>query len=76
MTPLGSKKNAPFDQPGKLMLATVRLLKDRDIFEVYAATKLSPYWLRKFANLELKNPSVNRVEYLHHFLVTGTLRKD
>lgn len=61
-------KNEPFDQPGPLMIKTRELLQDKDLFAIYADTKLSPYWLRKFAKGELKNPSVNRVEFLYNYL--------
>ena len=63
-----SKKNDVFDQPGTLMVKTIDLLKDRDLFEVYSETKISPYWLRKFVTGEFKNPSVNRVQYLYQHL--------
>lgn len=63
-----SKKTEQFDQPGTLMVETVRLLKNRDLFEVYAETKISFYWLRKFATGGFKNPSVNRVQYLYEYL--------
>lgn len=66
-----SKKNDIFDQPGTLMLKTIDLLKDKDLFEVYAATKISPYWLRKFVSGDFKNPSINRVQFLYEQL-TGT----
>lgn len=63
-----SKKGEAFDQPRSLMLKTIELLKKRDLFEVYAETKISFYWLRKFIALEFKNPSVNRVQYLYEHL--------
>lgn len=63
-----SKKSQAFDQPRSLMLKTIELLKKRDLFEVYAETKISFYWLRKFIALEFKNPSVNRVQYLYEHL--------
>lgn len=61
-------KQEPFDHPGSLMLGTIALLKDRNLFEVYADTKIPFYWLRKFATGEFRNPSVNRVQYLYEFL--------
>ena len=68
-----SKKNDVFDQPGSLMVKTIDLLKDRDLFAVYAETKISPYWLRKFATGEFKNPSVNRVQFLFEHLSGTTI---
>lgn len=68
-----SKKCEAFDQPRSLMLKTIELLKKRDLFEVYAETKISFYWLRKFVALEFKNPSVNRVQYLYEHLTGSKL---
>ncbi len=65
-------KTEVFDQPGKLMAATLAEIKDRDLFEVHRVTKLPYYWLKKFANGEFKNPSVNRIEALYNHL-TGTI---
>lgn len=62
------KKDAQFDQPGTLMMETIRLLKERDLLEVYSETKISFYWLRKFATGEFRNPSVNRVQFLYEHL--------
>lgn len=66
-----SQKHEPFDQPSSLMLITIELLKGRDLLDVYSETKISFYWLRKFAAGCYKNPSVNRVQYLYEHL-TGT----
>lgn len=66
-----SKKTEPFDQPGELMEATIALLKGQDLLKVYTDTRISFYWLRKFAAGIYRNPSVNRVQYLYEHL-TGT----
>ena len=63
-----SKKDAPFDQPGELMIRTSELLKDKDLLKIYAEIGIPFYWLRKFLYGEFKNPSVNRVEYLYRHL--------
>lgn len=63
-------KSEPFDQEGSLMKKTRELLNadNRDLFEIYAATKISFYWLKKFSKGEFDNPSVNRVQFLYEFL--------
>lgn len=65
-----SQKTADFDQPGPLMTQTMERLNKMNVFEVYADTKISPYWLKKFAAGGFKNPSVNRVEFLHNYLIS------
>lgn len=66
-------KPGTFDQPSTLMLTTVSLLKERDLFEIYSETKIPFYWLRKFAAIEFKNPSVNRVQFLYEHLTGNRL---
>ncbi len=68
-----AKKVEPFDQPSSFMLKTVDLLKQRDLLEVYAETKINWYWLKKFIKLEIPNPSVNRVQYLYEYLSNTNL---
>lgn len=63
-----SQKHGQFDQPRSLMTKTIELLRERDLFEIYAETKISFYWLRKFVVGTYKNPSVNRVQYLYEHL--------
>ena len=67
-------KHEKFDQPQALMLKTIALLKKRDLLEVYVATKISFYWLRKFASGVYKNPSVNRVQFLYEYLTGKKVR--
>lgn len=66
-------KNESFDQPGTLMVETQKLLKSKNLLEVYSSTGISFYWLRKFAAGEFKNPSVNRVQSLYEFLAEKPL---
>ena len=68
MTKLASHDRV--DEPCKLMVLTRQLLKDdpRSILSIYEQSGIPFYWLRKFANNEFKNPSVNRVSYLYTFL--------
>jgi hypothetical protein len=66
-------KKASFDQPGTLMLATIELLKNKDLFEIHSQTKISFYWLKKFLAGAFKNPSVNRVAYLYEHLTGSKL---
>jgi hypothetical protein len=53
------------------MEQTRRLLRTRDLLEVYTATRLPYHWLRKFSAGAYANPSVNRVQFLYEHL-TGT----
>lgn len=60
-----------FDKPATLLEAVVVQLKtrrDKDLITLYAETKLPYYWLRKVANGDIKNPSVNRIQYLYEHL--------
>ena len=57
-----------FDQPGKLMTVTQTLLQDKNLLVVYTETGLPFYWLKKLRRGEIRNPSVNRVEFLHAYL--------
>ena len=61
------KTNA-YDQSGTLLAKTRCLLKDRELLDVYSATGLSFYWLKKLASGEIRNPSVNRVQFLFEYL--------
>lgn len=61
-------KQEHFDRPGSLMEETRRLLKDVNLLELYATTKIPFYWLRKFASGAFRNPSVNRVQFLYEYL--------
>ena len=58
------------DQPGTLMKTTYDLLRqdERTLLEIYEATGIPFYWLRKFYQNEFRNPSVNRVQYLYEHL--------
>lgn len=53
-----------------LMNKTRELLKanDKSLPEVYRETGISFYWLRKFRNGEIKDPSVNRIQNLYEYL--------
>lgn len=63
------EQGAVFDQTGSLMRRTMEMLRERgDLLKIYTDTKISFYWLRKFANGEFRNPSVNRVQYLYEYL--------
>lgn len=68
-----SKKEAVFDQPSSLMLTTLHLMQGCDLLELYAETKISYHWLRKFVMGAYQNPSVNRVQYLYEHLSKGRL---
>jgi hypothetical protein len=66
-------KPEPFDQPGRLMEETRRLLMGRDLLKIYTETGIPYYWLRSFVSGKYQNPSVNRVQYLYEHLAKDTL---
>ena len=57
------------------MTRTRELLRgcDKGILGVRDDTQLPFYWLRKFANGEIPNPSVNRVQFLYEYLTRKPL---
>lgn len=57
-----------FDSPGPLMVETIKRLKDKELLIIYSDTKIPYHWLTKFAAGKIKNPSVNRVEFLNNYL--------
>lgn len=63
-------KTGVFDQPCKLMVKTVELLKKdgREPLEMYRDTGIPPHWIRTLMKQEHKNPSVNRIVYLYEYL--------
>lgn len=65
-----------YDRPLSLMKTVQKLLKDdpRSIPEIYRESGIPFYWLRKFADNEYKNPSVNRIEFLYTFLTGKELQ--
>ena len=64
-----------FDAPGVLMTKTLTLLKEdkRNLLQIHKDTGLPLYWLRDFVQGRFRNPSVNRVEYLHNQLNSKSL---
>jgi len=70
-----SKKAGKFDQPQSLMLATIKLAKERDLVTISFETNIPFYWLRKFITECYKNPSVNRVQHLYEHLTSSKLIK-
>lgn len=50
------------------MEATIALMRDRNLSELCADTRVPYTWLQKFRNGDYRNPSVNRVQYLFEFL--------
>ena len=55
-----------FDVPGTLMVKCHELLKrdDRDLLTIHKETGIPFYWLREFVAYRIKNPSVNRIQFL------------
>ena len=68
-----SKKR--FDSPGKLMIKTHQLLKadGRSIADISIDTGITFFWLQRFSAGSMKNPSVNRIEYLYEHLSKKSL---
>ena len=64
------QKRKNFDSPGALMLQTHELLKKdgRSIADISIETGITFFWLQRFSAHMMKNPSVNRVEYLYEYL--------
>lgn len=64
-----------FDEPGTLMLKTYQLLRKdkRTLSDISIDTGISFFWLQRFNASAMKNPSVNRVQYLYEQLSNTTL---
>lgn len=64
-----------FDEPGSLMAKTIELLRndERDLLQIHKDTNVPFYWLRELAAGKVKNPSVNRVQYLYEKLTARSL---
>ena len=67
------KSKEQFEVPGSLMAQTLALAKGHDPVELDRATGISFYWIRKFCDGTIKNPSVNRVQKLYEYLSNKTL---
>lgn len=63
------------DEPQSLMLVTAILLKNdkRTLRMLSDAMGVPFFWLKKFSAGEIKNPSVNRVQYVFEFLAKRKL---
>lgn len=57
------------DAPQSLMIYVQNMVRNdpRTFMEIYAASGVPYHWLKKFANGEYQNPSVNRIEHLYTF---------
>jgi hypothetical protein len=68
--------NNNFDKPGKLMSKTRELLRNdsRSIAKISIDTGITFFWLQRVSADMMKNPSVNRVEYLYEQLSGQTLK--
>jgi hypothetical protein len=68
-----------FDQPSELMLVVVNHLKskrDKDLLEIWKATGVPYFWLRKLASGRISNPGVNRTQFLYEYFTGKKLRVD
>lgn len=63
------------DKVRLLMKKTLALLKKdkRTPLEISMETGINFYWLKKFKDGAIKNPSVNKVEFIHEFLTGNKL---
>ena len=67
-----------FDSPGSFMQFTQALVMERtkttqDIMRLAVELDIPYYWLRKFRDATIPNPSVNRVQYIYEKLTGKTL---
>ena len=76
--PLGTVRAEEFKPT--LCERTYRALRDRieasteeTVRDMAAQAGLDYYWLRQFSTGSIKDPSVNRIERLYHFLTGQTL---
>lgn len=58
------------DRPGSLLEKTQALLErdERSLYQISQATGLPFYWLKKFREGGIKDPSVNRIQELYEKL--------
>lgn len=60
-----------FDKQAPLLAKVVELLaakRDKDYMILWSETGIPYFWIRKIANGEIKNPGVNRIQYLYEHL--------
>jgi len=60
-----------FDKSCSLLeavIAQLAVMKESDYLEIWRETKLPYFWLRKVANRDIKNPGVNRIQFLYEHL--------
>ena len=63
-----SELKKDYDQPCKLMVETIRMIRERGI-ENTAFETLVPFgWLYKVCNGTFKNPSINRIVHIYETL--------
>jgi hypothetical protein len=66
-----------FDQPSELMLYVVKQLqmkRDKELLEIWKATGVPYFWLRKLASGRIANPGVNRTQFLYEYFSGHKLR--
>lgn len=65
-----------FDQEASLLKNVRERLnagRDRDLMVIWKETSIPYYWLRKIASGDIKNPSVNRIQFLHEYFTKKKL---
>lgn len=65
-----------FDQPGTLLKAALREIKDSKltVFALHKKTGLPPDWLSQVKRGTIENPSVNRIQFLYERMTGKKLR--
>jgi len=60
----------PCDQPQSLITKTFVLLKEdeRSLADISIRAQIPYFWLESFSKGKVKNPGINRVQYLYEFL--------
>ena len=63
-----AQKNKDYDQPGPLMIETIKLIKETGLEKVAFVTLVPFGWIQKLCSGTFKNPSVNRIEHIYQVL--------
>jgi hypothetical protein len=59
-----------------LLVKVRELLKDQDLMLLYAETRISFGWLQRVKNGHIKDPGVNRIQWLYEHLTKTKLIPD
>lgn len=64
-----------YDTQLSLMTRTHTLVRDRDLLAIHRQTNIPYHWLCRFSAGKIRNPSVNRIQYLYEQLTGKNLLK-